>query len=165
MGPSVETLETLKVKAALWLRQGMTPRRLALTLALGFVVGCIPIVGVTTAICAMAALTFRLNQPAIQAANYAAMPFQLILVWPLVRLGRWIAPSAAYPPMDLAALSRSPFSLFSHAPDQVMAQFGILTGQAMLAWVLFAIPAFLLLTLMLTAVLRRIPALAEQRTV
>jgi hypothetical protein len=39
-------------------------------------------------------------------------------------------------------------------------QMGWLAGQALLAWVLIAIPAVLLLTFMLTKVLRRIPALA-----
>ena len=34
MQTSVETLESLKQKATLWLRQGISPRRLALTLAL-----------------------------------------------------------------------------------------------------------------------------------
>jgi hypothetical protein len=37
---------------------------------------------------------------------------------------------------------------------------GGLAGQAMLAWLLFAIPAVALMTVTLTAVLRRIPAVA-----
>jgi hypothetical protein len=37
---------------------------------------------------------------------------------------------------------------------------GWLAGQALLAWVLIAMPAVLLLTFMLTKVLRRIPAVA-----
>jgi hypothetical protein len=38
---------------------------------------------------------------------------------------------------------------------------GSLTGHAMLAWFVIAVPAVLLMTLTLTVVLRRIPALAE----
>ena len=163
MGTSAETLETLKVKAALWLRQGVSPRRLAITLALGFALGCIPLVGLPTAVCAIVAILFRLNQPAIQAANYAAMPFQLLLVWPFVRLGRWLAPSVSHPSMDLSVLTHSPMSLLNHPPDEVMAQVTILCGQALLAWALIAIPMVLLLTPTLTVVLRRIPALAAAK--
>ncbi|MGD0548488.1 MAG: DUF2062 domain-containing protein, partial [Terracidiphilus sp.] len=67
-------METMKRKAAEWLRQGISPRRLALTLALGFAIGCIPVVGIPTLVCAALALALRLNLPAIQAANYVVMP-------------------------------------------------------------------------------------------
>ena len=79
-----------KRNASLWLSQGISPRRLALTLALGFAVGCIPVVGIPTVLCAGLALVLRLNLPAIQMANYAAMPLQLILIVPFVRLGAWL---------------------------------------------------------------------------
>ena len=79
-----------KSNAILWLSQGISPGRLALTLALGFAIGCIPVVGVPTILCATLALALRLNLPAIQAANYAAMPFQLALIVPFVRMGRWL---------------------------------------------------------------------------
>ena len=83
----------MKQKAASWLVQGITPRRLALTLALGFAIGCIPVVGIPTALCALLALALRLNLPAIQAANYLVMPLQLVLIVPFVRLGGWLLSS------------------------------------------------------------------------
>jgi uncharacterized protein (DUF2062 family) len=165
MRPSTETVDIIKQRAALFLRQGMSPRRLACTLAIGFVLGFIPVLGAPTAICAMIALAFRLNQPAIQAANYAAMPFQLALIVPFVRLGARLMPSVGRPPVDLAALSRSPFQLLSHStPQALIAQIGVLTGQALLAWILVAIPVAALLAGTLTIVLRRIPALAAIRS-
>ena len=69
------------------MRQGISPRRLALTLALGFTIGCVPVVGIPTLLCAALALALGLNLPAIQVANYAAMPFQLALIAPFLRLG------------------------------------------------------------------------------
>jgi uncharacterized protein (DUF2062 family) len=54
------------------LTQGVSPSRLALALSLGLVVGVIPVLGVTTALCALLAVALRLNQPAIQLANYLA---------------------------------------------------------------------------------------------
>jgi uncharacterized protein (DUF2062 family) len=143
-----------KFDAANWLRLGITPRRLALTLALGFAIGCIPVIGVPTVLCAALALTLRLNQPAIQAANYAAMPLQIILIVPFMRLGKWMF---AIGPVNL------------HASDWVRqvailrpaAEAGWLASQALFGWMLVAIPAVLLLWLPLTLMLRRIPALAS----
>lgn len=161
MRRSIETLETLKEKMGQWLRQGISPRRLALTLSLGFVIGCIPVMGIPTGLCAMVALAFGLNQPAIQAANYAAMPFQLALIVPFMRLGSKLTPSAAAAGLDLSALSHSPLQLLRHSSTQLLSQFGVLAGQALLAWLLLAIPVALVLTVTLTGVLRRVPAVAS----
>src|ERR1700733_8439018 len=95
--PESFRLDAIRRSARLWLRQGVSPRRLAITLALGFAIGCIPVVGVPTLLCAALAFGLRLNLPAIQAANYAAMPFQLALILPFVRLGGWIFSTGAHP--------------------------------------------------------------------
>lgn len=152
-----------KRNATAWLSQGISPRRLALTLAIGFAVGCIPVVGIPTVLCAALALALRLNLPAIQAANYIAMPLQLILVVPFVRMGRWLVPTHAGsaplhtgPAFDPRALMHVP-SL--HLAAHFAATMGGLAGQALLAWLLVAIPAVALMTLALTRMLRRIPAL------
>jgi hypothetical protein len=156
---SVPTLETIRLRAAVCLRQGISPRRLALALALGFALGCIPIVGLPTALCAMIALAFRLNQPLIQAANYAAMPFQLALIIPLARLGAKLIPLTKNPGLNLALLSHSPAQLLSYSPRLVI-QLGGMASQALLAWLVIAVPVVVLLTPTLTLVLRRVPALS-----
>jgi uncharacterized protein (DUF2062 family) len=71
------------------LRQGITPERLALSLALGFCIGTFPLIGTTTLICTLVALRFRLNLPAIQVANYAVYPLQLLLLVPFMQAGAW----------------------------------------------------------------------------
>ena len=45
------SFRAMREKAETWLRQGISPRRLALTLALGFAIGCIPVIGIPTAVC------------------------------------------------------------------------------------------------------------------
>jgi len=60
------------------MRQGVTPEKLALSLSLGTAIGLIPILGVSTAICALLAVLLRLNMPAIQLVNYLLTPLQLI---------------------------------------------------------------------------------------
>jgi uncharacterized protein (DUF2062 family) len=72
------------------LRQGATPEKLALSLALGVVLGVFPVLGTTTALCALAALILRLNLPAIQIVNYFVYPAQIALLIPFFRLGEWI---------------------------------------------------------------------------
>jgi uncharacterized protein (DUF2062 family) len=144
-----------KRNAVLWLSQGISPRRLALTLALGFAVGCIPVVGIPTVLCAGLALALRLNLPAIQAANYVAMPLQLALIVPFVRMGGWITSSivSAEPARLLA-----PSALLHLSALHLAARMSGLAGQALLAWLLAAIPAVILMTVALTTMLRRIPA-------
>ncbi len=155
----MQTLESIKEKASACLHQGISPRRLALTLTLGFVVGCIPVLGLPTALCAVIALAFRLNQPAIQAANYLAMPFQVALIVPLLRLGAKLFPIAARQALDISALTHSPARLIAHSP-QVALQVGGMAGQALFAWLLLAVPVVVLLTPALAAILRRVPAVA-----
>jgi uncharacterized protein (DUF2062 family) len=136
-----------------WLRQGVSPRRLALTLALGFAIGCIPVVGLPTVLCVALAFGLRLNLPAIQAANYAAMPFQLALIVPFVRLGARLFSASGQAAAAPAALSQlSSMHLFLSV--------GTLAGHALVAWFLIAGPAVVLMTVTLTAMLQRIPTLA-----
>jgi uncharacterized protein (DUF2062 family) len=51
------------------LRQGISPKKLALTIALGFWLGVTPVLGSTTILCTLAAVALRLNLPAIQLVN------------------------------------------------------------------------------------------------
>lgn len=146
------SLRALRKKAEGWLRQGISPRRLALTLALGFALGCIPVVGIPTALCLVVALGLRLNIPVIQAANYAAMPLQVALIFPFLRMGGWMFASATHPSLNVA--------LIQHSPLKALMASGSLAGEALAAWLVTAVPSVLLLTLLLTALLRRVPMLA-----
>jgi len=153
-----QSIDAMKRNLAVWLRQGVSPRRLALTLALGFAIGCVPVVGIPTLVCAALAFTLRLNLPAIQAANYAVMPLQLLLIVPFVRLGGWLMSSGPNTAAQAGLLLHT-------SPLRLVTQMGSLAEQALLAWVLIAVPAVLLLTFTLTLVLRRIPAVAAAQVV
>ena len=150
--------DSIKRSAVVWLQKGISPRRLALTLALGFAIGCIPVIGIPTLLCAGLALALRLNQPAIQAANYIAMPLQLILIVPFVRMGGWLFAAED----SRQALTAS--ALLHLSPSGLYTLVGGLAGHAMLAWLVVAAPSVALMTLMLTLMLRRIPALATVET-
>jgi uncharacterized protein (DUF2062 family) len=151
---ALKPIEAIKRTAAPWLRQGISPQRLALTLALGIAIGCIPVMGVTTALCIVAAFVLRLNYPVIQVTNWAVMPLQLVLIVPFVRLGERLFSFGSGRAVDLSVLLHA-------SPLVLISRLGSLTGQALLAWLLIAVPAVALMTAMLTPLLRRVPAVAE----
>ncbi len=69
------------------LTQGITPDKIALTLALGFTLGIFPILGSGFLLCGLAAWGWKLNQPIIQATGTLAYPLQLVLLLPFYRAG------------------------------------------------------------------------------
>ncbi len=87
------------------LRQGVTPEKLALSIALGLALSVFPAVGWTTTLCALAALLFRLNLPAIQLINYFMYPAQIALLLPFFRLGEIIF-RAPHLPISIAGIYR-----------------------------------------------------------
>jgi uncharacterized protein (DUF2062 family) len=84
-----------------FLLQGTRPRQLALCVALALVVGIFPVLGTTTVLCTLAAVSLRLNVAAALAVHYAATPLQLLLIIPFVRLGERVV-GATVQPLDLA---------------------------------------------------------------
>jgi uncharacterized protein (DUF2062 family) len=72
------------------LKQGMSPEKIALTVALGISIGVIPMIGSTTMLCTLAAVTLRLNLPAIMLVNGLVYPMQLTLIVPFLRAGAWL---------------------------------------------------------------------------
>lgn len=82
------------------LRQGVTPEKIALSLAFGLGIGIFPVLGLSTVLCTVVALVLRLNLPAIQLVNYLASPLQLALIIPFVRVGE-----------DLLGLKPQPLSV------------------------------------------------------
>ncbi len=69
------------------LTQGLSVERIALTIAVGLCLAVIPVIGVTTILCFLAAWALRLNQPIIQLINWSSAALQLLLIIPFIRLG------------------------------------------------------------------------------
>ncbi|MGA0085184.1 MAG: DUF2062 domain-containing protein [Steroidobacteraceae bacterium] len=84
------------------LKQGLSPRELALCIALGAGIGLFPVLGVSTPLLTIIALARKLNLAAIQLVSYAMSPVQLVLIIPFMRLGEW-AIGATPQPMTIAA--------------------------------------------------------------
>jgi len=67
--------------------QGLSCEKLALSIALGITLGTFPVLGMTTILCMLAALTLKLNLPVVQFANYFVYPLEIMLLVPYYRLG------------------------------------------------------------------------------
>lgn len=79
------------------LRQGVTPEKIALSVALGAALGVFPAVGWSTTLCAIAAIVLRLNMPAIQIVNYFVYPAQIALLVPFFRWGERLFRAPHFP--------------------------------------------------------------------
>jgi hypothetical protein len=131
-------------------KQGIDPGRLALALALGATFGTAPCLWGSTLACALVAARFGLNQGAIQLANYLALPVQLALFIPFVRLGRTLfAPSARA--LDIETLHAA----FRQDAFAAAHSLGLANLQAIGAWALLAPLLFVLLRRVLLAIIRR----------
>lgn len=134
------------------LRQGITPEKIALTLALGFALAVFPILGSTTILCALAAALLRLNQPIIQLVNYLAYPLQFLLLIPFYRAGEWFGA----PHLELSIPEM--IERFRAGPGQFMLDFGSIALGGIAAWCLLAPPVALLLYELLKPLLRGLAA-------
>jgi uncharacterized protein (DUF2062 family) len=135
------------------LRQGVSPRRLALCVAIAIVVGNIPVLGVSTIICALIALVFRLNLPAIQLVQATMAPTQILLIIPFVRLGEWITQA---PPQAVSI--KAALGLMSQGLWHAVVVLRDAIFHAGLAWCLIAPLSIYLLYRLLTAVFERMAA-------
>jgi uncharacterized protein (DUF2062 family) len=136
------------------LQQGISPDRLALCVAIGAVIGNIPILGVSTIVCALVAVVFRLNLPAIQLVQAAMAPTQVLLIIPFVRAGEWLmgAPRQAVSiQAGLALMRQGVWHAVSVLRDAII--------HAGFAWLLVAPFAMLLIYRLLIPVFTRATAL------
>jgi uncharacterized protein (DUF2062 family) len=143
------------------LRGGVTPRRLAWSLAVGIVIGINPSVGITTVLVVLLAWTFGLNQVASQIGVHAASPLHLVLFLPFIELGVKLFHTHRLPMTrhQLEHLSRHPWRLV-HAIWQW-------EWHALLVWAIVAAIAMPLLAMYLRRALvllmRRNKALMRSR--
>lgn len=95
------------------LRGGVTPRRLAWSLALGMVIGINPSIGITTLLVIAIAWAFGLNQIASQIGTHAVTPIHLLLFVPFIELGVHLFHTSRLPldRRQIEHLSRHPWYL------------------------------------------------------
>ena len=132
------------------LRQGITPEKLALTIAVGLALGVTPVIGSTTLLCTIAAAALRLNLPAIQLVNGLAYPLQLALIVPFLRAGAWLF-AAPLPALTVASL----FEMIRTSAWQAIVTLWSATLHALVAWLMAAAALSLLVYAVSLPLLRR----------
>jgi uncharacterized protein (DUF2062 family) len=70
--------------------QGVTPDKIAATLAVGTACAFFPFLGFTALLTLGAGLVLRMNQPILQTLNQLLGPLQLVMILVYVRAGEWI---------------------------------------------------------------------------
>ena len=132
------------------LKQGVSPEKIALTIALGVSLGVIPIIGSTTVLCTLAALYLRLNLPAIMLVNGAVYPLQIALLIPFLRGGAWLF-RVEGPKLTVGQI----FHLLSTSLWQAILTLWVATMHALVVWLILGLLTSSLVYLILVAVLRR----------
>jgi uncharacterized protein (DUF2062 family) len=133
------------------LKQGMTPHKLAVTVALGTVVGVVPALGVTTVMGTAIAARFRLNIAATVLISYLVQPLQLLLLIPFVKAGIYL--------LGLKELKLSldeMISMFRLDWLGALNQLWIANLAGVLVWALLALPVGVLLYYLLLPVLHKV---------
>jgi len=115
------------------LTQGVSPEKIALTLAVGSALALFPILGTTTTLCLLAGILLGLNQPIIQAVNALCIVVYFPLILAFVRLGDALCGSARSA-LDVPLM----VSTFGHSPRAFLLQFGTTALHAALGWAVVA---------------------------
>ena len=132
------------------LRQGVTPEKIALTVALGISLGVTPVIGSTTMLCTLAAVALRLNLPAIMLVNGAVYPLQIILLVPFLRAGAWMF-RVDGPNLTIGEI----FNLIRANVWHATATLWIATVHALAVWLLAGCAISAIVYLVLVMLLRR----------
>ena len=125
------------------LRGGVTPRRMAWSLALGMVIGINPSVGLTTVLVVMLAWVLGLNQVASQVGSHVVAPLHLLLFIPFIDLGVHLFHTRRLP------LSRRQIEHLSHHPLRLVHEIWAWEWHGLVVWGVVAAVTMPLLALYL----------------
>jgi len=132
------------------LTQGITPEKIALSLAFGVMLGIFPVLGTTSLLCLIAAMLFRLNLPAVQLVNLLVNPLWFALLIPFIRMGERLF---GVPPLAITGAHNGLL--------QFIRVLGLTTLRAAAAWVLVGPVGILVLYLILVPIIRRMAHLQK----
>jgi uncharacterized protein (DUF2062 family) len=127
-----------------FLKQGVTPSKLAWAISLGIVLATMPVFGSGTLLCLLAIWLFRLNPAAVLLVNQLAYPLQFLLYFPFIRAGEWLFDAKPLP-LSISQI----FSMFANDLGNAMSTLWWSTLYGIVAWILVMIPiAYILYTLL-----------------
>ena len=113
---------------------GVTPDRLAITLAVATTTAIFPLLGATTALTLGAGLALRLNQVVVHTVNQLLAPVQLLLILAYVRAGEWLWRA----PVDHFSVTDVVRTFHENGWSEFLRRFGWAGVHAVTAWVVSA---------------------------
>ena len=132
------------------LKQGLSPVKLSLVVALGITLSIFPVLGTTTLICTLVSIFFNLNLPAMQLANYAAFPFQIILFFPFLKLGETVSKVSLDPLSKIQLISTFDEGIF-YAIEKLSNYLLV----ACLGWSLAVLPIYIILYFLISSLIKK----------
>ena len=111
------------------LTQGITPEKIALTIAVGSSIAMFPLIGTTTLLCLIAGIFLKLNQPIIQAVNYICTPLHIWFIFQSLRWGERMF-GATHSRLEFRAMREL---LMTH-PLQFIQDFSVTALHACFVW-------------------------------
>jgi uncharacterized protein (DUF2062 family) len=121
------------------LKSGVTPRRLAWSLAMGMVIGINPTIGLTTLLIILLAWIFDLSQIATQLGSHLVSPLHLLLFVPFLELGVHLFHTRQIP------MNRHQLEHLSHHPLHLVRAIWQWEWHALIVWAVIAVVAMPLL--------------------
>ncbi len=118
-----------------FLKQGITPAKLALAVTLGLALGTFPVLGSTILLCTVFGFALRLNIPAIQLINGFVYPLQLAFYIPFFHIGAWFFQTEPIP-FSLDEI----FIMLANNPWGAIQALWIANVRAMVAWLVLMTP-------------------------
>lgn len=114
------------------LTHGVTPDKVAATLAVGTACSLFPFLGFTTMLNLGVGLWLRMNQPILQTLNYLLTPLHLVMIVVYVRVGEriWGSSGVAFTIADVADTFRTA------SIGEFLARFGWAGVHAFTAWII-----------------------------
>jgi uncharacterized protein (DUF2062 family) len=134
-----------------FLKKGISPKNLALTIVIGFAIGTFPILGIATIMSAFIAVIFRLNMVVIQLSHYVVYPLQLILFVPFIKIGGALfnTPPFPYTANEVLLMVQTDFML-------TLKELWIANMMGILTWTLLIIPISIIMFYFLNYKLRKL---------
>jgi len=120
------------------LTQGLTPRKIAMAFAVGFIIGTFPVLGTHTIMGVGMAFLFNMNHLSVYLGLIVSFPFFLLLLLPSLRVGEFILNAM---PMDWDRFS-SGLKLMANSWDDflsVFAAYGISIMHTIVGWAIISI--------------------------
>ena len=135
----------LKIKGLL--KEGLTPKQLALSIVISVLVSVFPIFGISTIILTAIAVPLKLNLPITIAISYVAEPLKLLLILPFINIGGYIF-GAEHSLLTYESIKNSFNESFWNTVKDL--SYELLCG--FLGWALLAIPAGIILFFILKGI-------------